>query len=364
MTASPFITILEFVLALGVLAFLHEMGHFLLARLFKIEVEEFGIGLPLTPQTRLRLFKLWGTEFSLNPIPFGAFVRPKGENNPDIPGGLAAAKPAVRLAVLFGGSAMNLLVGVLLFSVVFARTGIPDLKTVAIVDVNPGSPAAAAGLAPGDVIVAINGESVDGMSRLASLVQLNLGEEVVIQYQRGGELLTTRAVPRIKPPPNEGSLGIMMTNPIRQVNWLQALPFAGYYCYEQARQLFLLPGRLLRGQIDPAHARVVGPVGMYGIYQQVRQQDEEVESQPGEHAPAVSTLSFIALISLALGLTNLLPLPALDGGRILFVLPEIIIRRRVPAQYENFVHMIGFVALITLLVYITAQDIINPVVLP
>ncbi|HOD05757.1 MAG TPA: site-2 protease family protein, partial [Anaerolineaceae bacterium] len=110
---TSLLRILEFILALGVLVFLHELGHFLVSRFFKIEIEEFGFGFP---PRMVKLFKLGGTDFTINWIPFGAFVRPKGENDPEVSGGLASANPWVRLAVLLGGPVMNLLTGVILFT--------------------------------------------------------------------------------------------------------------------------------------------------------------------------------------------------------------------------------------------------------
>src|SRR5512146_128178 len=143
--SATLLNILEFVIAFGILIFLHEFGHYLMSKLFHIEVEEFGFGFP--PRL-VKLFKFRETDFTLNWIPFGAFVRPKGENDPTIPGGLAAASPWARLAVLFGGPLMNLITGILLFSLVFTKIGAPDLKTVLIVDVNKNSPASAAGMMP------------------------------------------------------------------------------------------------------------------------------------------------------------------------------------------------------------------------
>jgi regulator of sigma E protease len=358
---SGALTIIEFIVAFGVLVFLHEFGHFLTARLFKVEVEEFGFGFP--PRL-IKLFKLGGTEFTLNWIPFGAFVRPKGENDPNIPGGLAAANPWKRLAVLFGGPLMNLITGIILFSIVFTRTGAPDSTRVEINGISQNSPAESVGLRPGDLITAINHQPIDSMARLSSIVQTNLGKEITITYMRDGKTIDVTATPRLNPPPNQGSLGITMTNPVSPINIGKALPLGALMTVEQGRELILLPGRLIRGQVPQDQARFVGPVGIFNIYQQAQQRDIESEKQIAAAEPtlpAVNRLWFLAVISVALGFTNLLPLPALDGGRILFVLPELIFRRRVPAQYENMIHMIGFIALLALMVYITTQDIVNPI---
>ncbi|HEX2979838.1 MAG TPA: site-2 protease family protein, partial [Anaerolineaceae bacterium] len=121
------------------------------------------------------------------------------------------------------------------------------------------------------------------------------------------------------------------------------------------------PGRLIRGQTSSDEARLVGPKAMFDIYSEARRRDSEAASSPISE-PAVNVLWFVGSISVALGLTNLLPIPALDGGRIIFVIPEIILRRRIPQQYENLVHLIGFAALLLLMSYITIQDFTNPII--
>jgi regulator of sigma E protease len=358
---TTIINIAEFIIALSVLAFIHEMGHYLLARLFKIEVEEFGLGFP--PRL-VKLFTLGGTEFTLNAIPFGAFVRPRGENDPEVAGGLAAANPWARLGVLFGGPVFNLITGILLFSMVFVRTGMPDSSVVQIIGVSQNSPAQTAGLKAGDIILKINGQPINSMERLSALVKEGSGKEISILVKRENVETEIKATPRLNPPAGQGALGISMGNPNIPISWNEAVPYAAQLTYEQSKQLFLLPGRLIQGTISADQARVVGPKGMYDIYAQARTRDEEISAENNPSNPAVNTLWLLATISVALGITNLLPLPALDGGRILFVLPEIILRRRVPAQFENMIHLVGFALLILFMVYVTTQDIINPIILP
>lgn len=360
------LTILGFVLAFGALVFLHEFGHYIFARLFKIEVEEFGFGFP--PRVA-HLFTFSGTAFTLNAIPFGAFVRLKGENDSDVPGGFSTANPFARLAVLLGGPAMNLITGIILFAIVITRVGAPDISRVQIIGVSESSPAQMAGLLADDVITEINGQSVDGIDRLTELVQANLGNEITITIDRNASVYHFKATPRVSPPPNEGSLGITIGNPVSPVSLSKAISLGVSLTLEQGKQLILLPGRLIAGQVAPEQARFVGPVGIYSLYADARERDTEIangtpESSDQAQPPAVNTLWLLAVISVALGFTNLLPLPALDGGRIIFILPEIVIRRRVPPQYENMIHMIGFALLLILMIYVTTQDIINPVVIP
>jgi regulator of sigma E protease len=147
------------------------------------------------------------------------------------------------------------------------------------------------------------------------------------------------------------------------VSWFQAVPFAVKLTADQSYQILMLPIQLIRGAIPAEQARLVSPVGVYSIYSQVREQEAAAEAvTPG--LAVLNILNFFGMISVVLGISNLLPIPALDGGRILFVLPELILRKRVPARYENMIHFVGFTLLIGLMVFLMFQDIVNPVVLP
>jgi len=120
---------------------------------------------------------------------------------------------------------------------------------------------------------------------------------------------------------------------------------------------------LIRGTISAEEARPVGPVGIYNIYSQARERDES-NAESANPEDRLNTLLILAIISVALGFTNLLPIPALDGGRLILLLPEIFLRKKVPAKVENIINMVGFAALIALMVIITTMDIINPIVMP
>ncbi len=363
---GTFWDIVRFILAFGALVFLHEFGHYIMSKLFGVEVEEFGFGFP--PRL-VKLFKFRETEFTLNWIPFGAFVRPKGENDPAVPGGLASASPWARLAVLAAGSLMNLVIGAVMFFIFFARVGVPeaDLTRVAIQGVTKDSPAEAAGLQVDDIVVSINGEPVNSMEELSTLVRANLGQAIAIELDRGGQSVQVTAVPRANPPTGQGALGILYSNAVvyRPTDLSGAFNNALRVTYNQGYQLITLPGRLIRREIAPEEGRLLGPKGIFDIFQAATERDEEELSAPQpKPAAGQNTFLLIATLSVALGYTNLLPIPALDGGRILFVLPELLLRRRVPAQYENMIHLIGFALLIIVMIVVTGQDIINPVQLP
>jgi regulator of sigma E protease len=359
-TTNLILSIIEFILALGFLAFLHELGHFLTSRLFKIEVEEFGFGFP--PRLK-KLFTWGGTEFTLNWIPFGAFVRPKGENDPDVPGGLGSASPWKRLVVMLGGPVMNLITGILLFILVFSQSGAPDPSRVEINGVAADTPAAQVGFQPGDMILKVNGQSISSTDNVSSLVKANAGHEITVTIDRSGQVSDLKVTPRLNPPQGQGALGVTLTNPLVPINFIQAFPLSLQITGQYINTLLMMPGRLIQGQLTSDQSRFVGPVGMFGIFNAERTRDLQA-SATSAAGPPVNVLSFLAIISVALGFTNLLPLPALDGGRILFLIPELLFHKRVPPRYENMVHAVGMLALIMLLVLITAQDIINPVILP
>lgn len=358
---STALTILEFILAFGALVLMHELGHFLAARLSKIEVEEFGLGYP--PKI-FRLFRAGGTDFTLNWIPFGGFCRMKGENG-DVtePGSFLAAKPSRRLLTLLGGPVTNLLVGMLIITFLFTRIGSPDYKSVLIAEVAADTPAAAAGILPGDVIQSVDGVKIDSMNALSQVISSNLGKEVEIVLLREGAEVLLKVTPRAEWPENQGPLGITIMNPTREVSFIQALPRAFIATMDQGYQLLMLPVKLISGQIAPSEARMVSVKGIYDIYAQVQTIDKEEAIENPEMA-GLNTLYFFAIISIALGFTNLLPIPALDGGRILFLLPELFFKKKIPPALEGKVHMVFYALLLTLMVVLVINDIVNPVVLP
>jgi regulator of sigma E protease len=353
-----FWTILQFALVFGVLLLAHETGHFIMCRIAKVPVEEYGIGLP--PRI-LTLFHWQGTAFTLNALPFGAFVRPRGEVDRAVEGGLANATPLKKLGVYFGGPVMNLLVGLILSIIMFYQLGTPDTSKVFISEVAPQSPALLSGLQPGDQIVAINGTKVDDITVLQTAVSAHLGEEIQITVLRGSKEVILAATPRVKPPENQGALGIILTYQYNKVSVFEAISTGVSSTYDQIKGFVLLPGRLLAGTISKDESRVVGIKGIFDMYTAVGELDATASSGASQTAP-IFRLGFIASISIALGLTNLLPIPALDGGRIVLVLPELFLRRRIPQKVENYLISISFIALLLLMVIITYYDFANPVI--
>ena len=284
---------------------------------------------------------------------------PKAENNPDDPDGLAAAKPLVRMAVFFAGPLMNILAGVVLYTVIFSQLGTPESSQVIVLDVAANSPAAVAGLESGDLLISIDDTQVDSTSSLHDTIYANLDQEISLTFERDNVEKTVSIVPRGTPPEGEGAIGIIMGNPTTPVTWFEALPSGFAATGNHIYTLVTLPAQVIRGSIPAEDARFVGYKGMYDIYQEVRDQ----ESIPGTSGN-ISVLGFFTTITLSLGIINLMPIPALDGGRILFALPELLFRRRIPSEFENWVNLISFTLLIGLVIYINIMDFTNPIQLP
>jgi len=353
---------LTFFLAFCGMVIIHEFGHFIVARLCKIEVEEFGIGLP-TPGA-ITLFRWQGTRFTLNWLPLGGFVRPKGESDPNIPGGLAAANPWKRFAVLIAGPLMNLLSAVVIFNIIFFRTGFPDTGRVLVTAVVSESPAAQAGFQSGDIFVSGGGEPITNYAELRGIVDSNENKPVLFLIERAGDQIELTVTPRILEAEGPVMIGVGLSHPLtRPGSWFESIPLSVEYTWVYIKEIAALPARLITDDLTPEEGRIIGPVGMYRIFEQTVSRDIESVQTPSSDPldGPFRTLSLIAAISISLGIFNLLPFPALDGGRILFLLPELIFRRRIPHERENFVHGVAMMLLLGFMVYIILNDIINPI---
>lgn len=360
----PILSTVVFLAVFAVVVLTHELGHFIVALLRRVEVEEFGIGLPPRMMT---LFRWKGTLFTLNWLPFGGFVRLKGENDPSVPGGLAASSPWTRLAVLFAGPFMNLLLGVVVFSLLFHQMGVPDYSQVQITDIMPNSPAAQAGIQVRDVVLRANDVPINDPAQLRQIIYSNLDRPIELTLKRSDAILHLTATPSSARTEEEGALGIAMGPvlvPARSV--FQIVGYGSLAVYGQTRALILLPAQMLRGQVDSEDSRFIGLKGIYDLFGQAVSRD--VRSREASPAPASSaaqpptffTLQLIGVLTVSLGVFNLFPIPALDGGRILFVLPELLLRRRVPPNLENVVHAVGMALLLAFMFYVNVMDFLNP----
>jgi regulator of sigma E protease len=366
---SGFVTLIIFLLALNGMIFLHELGHYLASRWAGVEVEEFGFGLP--SKKLLTLFTWQGTEFTVHALPLGGFIRPKGENDPNVAGGLAAANPWKRIVVLFAGPLMNLITAIVVFSLLITFEGVPLPGSVKIDAVTKNSPAEQAGLLAGDILLAINGQSVGEIDSAIALIQANLDTPVELTLSRGGSEMTITATPLSSRQKSEGALGVALTYPTRPATITESISGGFTITGVQAANIVYLPVALIQGAIAPKDARFVGLKGIFDMFdiavkEDVSSRQEVAASQSGAPAqrPTNWTLNLIGVLSISLGVMNLFPIPALDGGRILFTLPEILFRKRIPVQWENAVNGIAMLLLIGLMLFVNVMDFVNPINLP
>jgi regulator of sigma E protease len=321
----------------------HELGHYIACRVCHIRVEEFGLGLP--PRT-VRLFTFQDTLFSLNWVPVGGFVRPAGENDPAVAGGLAGARWPARLFVLSAGAIANFIFAFLLLMVAFMQG--PTASQVTAVLSN--SPAMTAGLQPGDVLISINGEIISSPAILVNHVWGAEAKTHLLIYQRGDERFAVELTA-------VRTIGVEVDRTIAR-GYLQRSPVeaaaaANVFLGQLVRETFQAPVRVARGELEAGDVRPVGIVGLG----QIAGRAAENASITGSLFPV---LLMTGLISAALGLTQLLPLPALDGGRIIFVLVEAVSGKRVQAQWETAVHRYGIYFFLILMVVLIIQDVVNP----
>ena len=345
--------LLVFAVILSVLIIGHEAGHFLAAKFFKIKVMEFGLGYP--PRL-LTLFNFRETAFTLNWIPFGGFVRISGEDDPTVEGGLSNASKLVRSVILVAGPAANILLAILAFTLAF-RFAAPDIEKVLITEVAPGSPAEAAGIMENDLITYVNDTEITGILTMQQSISSTLDENTTIEVVRNGETIEFTLVPRSNPPEGEGAIGVVLGNPLSESTWPDAFVSGLDATWFQVDQLIHLPGMLLRGEVSSEEARITGLKGMYDMVVWAGEIDQE------NQRPFL-TLTLIGVISIGFAIANLLPFPALDGGRLFFIVIELFIGKRIPAEFEGMAHAVGFIILMGLLVYVNLQDIINPIALP
>lgn len=416
------INIIGFVVIFSILVFVHELGHFLVARRNRIVTEEFGFGYPprmitlargkgrlvvdgqsivvpsgyklpeeliatslvtytsttdkrgrevltglqlvtdgdaeLPVAHRVELIDP-GTIYSINLIPFGGFVRMRGEDGPAGPGSFASASARARSATLLAGPMMNLLLAVMLFAVSFMVGRPENLPGGRIEAVAPGSPAANAGLQKDDRIFLIGAAEVKEAGDMGQYITDHPGEPVTLTIERNGERFTVTLTPRTDPPPGEGPIGVTIypvTNLMRY-GPLEAIKRGVEDTVRFTTFTLSVPAMLLRGAISPADARPVGPKAIYDL-------TSGAISATQTSGLWFPILQLMGILSAALAITNLLPIPALDGGRLLFIIIEKVRGRRVDPNWEGAIHLAGMAILIGLMVIITYQDFASPIPLP
>lgn len=345
------VTIVAFVAILIVLVVVHELGHFLTARAAGVKVDEFGLGFP----PRIWGIKKGETLYSINAIPLGGFVKLAGEEDPKIARSLASKSAGVRIGVLAAGAIMNLLLPLVLFSIAFMVPHITVTEPIIIQSIASNSPASRAGLQPGDQIISVNKRQLSNTNDMQRNIQINLGNLVtLVAKHTDGTTQEIKLIPRWNPPAGQGAVGIQFDVAAIQVGRLvstRAEPFwrAIPMGVTEAIEAFLLfKNGIVSMIIGASPVSIVGPVGVAQITGEVAR------------AGISPLLEFAAFFSINLGIVNLFPLPALDGGRIAFVILERIRRgKRVSPKTEGLIHFIGFSLLLAVILVVTYNDVIR-----
>ncbi len=353
--------ILIFFLVLSALVLVHEAGHFLVAKKFGIRVDEFGLGLP--PRAR-KLFRSKGTDFTLNWLPFGGFVRIYGENPDDgalTPDNFQTKSRWIQSGVLVAGVVCNLFFAWALLSLGFiVGLPVPESMGLPIQDANttityvlPNSPAEEAGLSSGDTVLSVSrGETIlseASPEEVSEFVSLS-SAPVTFSIRRGEESFELTATPSTNVVEEKLAVGVSMDRVgIAKLSLLSALYHGAAttleLTYLTTLALISFITSLFTGGADLS--TLTGPVGLVGIV--------------GDASILGFTylLSLTAVISINLAIINMIPFPALDGGRLLFVIIEGITRRSIPPKFFNALNNLGFALLLLLLILVTVQDIRN-----
>ncbi len=351
-------SIILFLIVLSVLVLVHEAGHFFTALWIGAKVEEFGVGFPPRAWSKIKN----GIRYSINWIPLGGFVKIKGESGADRtdPDSFGSKPAWKRFIVLIAGVTMNLLLAAVLLSVGYG-IGLPQVlddlpasahvreQQIYVADVAPESPASEVGLQSGDVLESIDNVAFVSAEEAQNYIQAHVDAEMTLRVKREQDVFTYLATPReLEIAGNKKVLGVgLVTTGVVSYPWYTAPVMGVEATVVYTREILRAFGDLLLNLV--VHQRVSadlsGPVGIAAMTGQVAKMG------------FTYLLQFAALLSINLAVINVLPLPALDGGRILFVAIEKIIRRPVSTRIEGTVHAAGFALLMILVVVITFKDI-------
>lgn len=345
--------ILIFVLALSILVLVHELGHFLAAKITGVRVEEFGLGLP----PRIVGKKKWGTVWSLNWLPIGGFCKLFGE---DINEKGATIKkdsfisknPWQKMLIVLGGVVMNLVLAVIIFAVVYTILGVPkETDRVKIIGVAKDSPAEVAGLKEGDWIKSINGVEVKKGAELTAQVEKNKGNEIELIIDKEGQGIALSVQIREIAPEGEGLMGVVISNTeMEKIKWYQfykgiGAGFKEAYFWGKiiGSGVYKMIAELMVGQVPKD---VSGPLGMYEATSSIRM-----------NQGFMAMVHFFGVVSVNLAIVNVLPFPALDGGRIIFVLYELLFKKKANKKFEALVNNLGMMVLLGLILLVTIGDV-------
>ena len=365
--------IIVFFLILSLLVLVHEFGHFLMAKKVGIGVEEFGFGYP----PRIFAKKIGETVYSINWLLFGGFVKLLGEELENKVKGQEgkrafwAKSKKARTMVTVAGVLANFILAIVCFSIVYSFMGIPTkTNQVKIVGLVENSPAAQAGLLEGDIVLSVNNIVVNDIDDFVELVEKEEGEKIAIEVKREennpclekvlgelsfsckGDKLILFATPREKPPEGEGALGVVISDMEMKKYPLWQMPFYG--TIKGFKEAFawtglvvggigeMLGNLITKGQIP---REIAGPIGIFQITSVVA------------HDGILAILQFVGVLSVNLAVINILPFPALDGGRLFFIGYELVTRKKPKPRIEHIVNYVGMAFLLFLIILVTINDV-------
>ena len=342
-------TIIYFILILGIVVLIHEFGHFIFAKKAGIYVYEFSIG--MGPQ----LFKFYRkndeTEYSIRLLPIGGYVQMAGEDmeeeESDIPKEkqMTNKKWYQRFLTIIAGILFNFLLAIVIFFIVGLVNGVPT-DTTTVAEVTKDSAALEAGLQSGDVIEKINGKTILSSDHLMLLVQVNGKETMDVVVDRDGKEVALEITPKKVEVDDQVTYqyGFSLNNTVVH-NFFVAVKYGFTKMFSLLHQMILIIGYLIIGKLSLSS--LAGPVGIYTVVEQ------------SAEAGLMSLVYLVGFLSLNVAFINLLPIPAFDGGRILFLIIEKIKGSRVNPKVENTIHALGFIFLMILMVLITYNDIMR-----
>ena len=344
------INVILSILLFGFIIFFHELGHFLAARLFGVGVVSFSLGMG----PKILAVERGGTEYAIRAVPFGGFCAMCGEDEATeklSPDDFNAHAPWQRFLILIAGACFNFLLAFLLASVLLVQTGVDKPY---IGKLMPGMPAEAAGLKPGDRILAVNGSKATFFRDVSLQLQFHAGEPVTFRYETAeGEVRTVTVTPKYLEEQGGYYTGIVSAGSTPVKDPLSLVYYAAGEVNLNIRMAIQSVRMLVKGAVSPKN--LTGPVGIV----QAISDNMDAARPYGLRAVLLSLLSFGLLLSANLGVMHLLPLPALDGGRALLTAVEAVIRRPLNRKIEAMVHTAGFALLMGLMLYVLWNDVMR-----
>jgi len=378
------------IVCIGLLVLIHELGHFVTAKFFGVKIQEFGFGFP----PKIFGLRYKGTLYSINLIPFGGFVKLLGEEDSSDPASLAAQKNWKKIIILCAGSLINLITPIIIFFIIFLFPAETIKENIQVIGVAPGSPAESAGIQKGDTIISIDNRQIDNQFDLINVIYVNLGSDTELSIRKGSTIagissspdtFTTKSVsltPRYNPPKlnvvskvfdsetqvdisqaqnydpsiklgdqmKQGAIGVRIASNNQRVithknNPLQAIKLS----FQRVLDVIIITKNgLTQWASGGENPGLSGPVGIVQLSSEVVQQGLK------------PLLNLVAIISISLAIFNLLPIPALDGGRIAFILLEIVRGgKKIPHEKESLINAVSFVVLLSGIIIISYFDIIR-----